>query len=936
MSLPATANTFGDQLKYLRRRARLTQRELALAVGYTEAHICRLEKNQRTPDLATLAALFAPALDLEDEPETMANLLKLAVEARGERTVRSVTLSQITIQHEVVEEIGALEEIPLPPPHYVLRASLLERVCTVLENERAVALCGLAGMGKTMLVASVAREYALTCPVFWLTLAPGVTTTVDVILRQLALFFLAQGHSQLRALAERRPGALPSLDQQVALVSAAASHRPALLCFDDVHVVHDDASITALFQHLIACTSSNVLMTSREDVPLPYIAQINLAGLEDDEAHMLIHQLDTRLKSSLTKRLLAKTGNSPMLLRLAAGQLLSQHEDEAEFIEHLETHPQVSAYILRTMLHDLSPSARWLASLLSVFRQPVDLYDDLLVELIEKNAGPSDLDRAIAELQRHHLIDFASSASLHPLVRDYVYTALAADASLKKCLHRVAAEQSELALDNLVEAAYHYCCAGDLEQVAEVIADQTELLFHRGQAMSAAEVVDEALVQLQRRGGSKSNLKRRLLAARGDLLRSTFRAAEAEASYREALALASAHGTPMVRAQIARSLAQSLMERGQAAEALKLCQSVAADLAPTDKVLLARLAAIECRAHQLLSHFDEAKRTAEYAIALADQFAEVVPQLADEVRARAERALGWVNYTRRPQGAESLAHYARALECAMRAGLRVIENGVLSNMATSLLERGDLNGARQSYQAALEGFQAMGDMYNTGSVMHNLGMVHHLLGEQEAALACFAQASEIAQRVGDREGLLSSEEARASMLLEMERLAEARTVLDRVLAQDTGSSDTWTLGTCLCLLVEVQLLQGELNAARSTARRVLSMPGIHDNARIRAWAQTGLALVQIAAGAAETAQRELPTPPPDDLGLELTFRWQLVQSVLALARGDVSGAEAIACAVAEQAMQKGHREAALSARRILANLAAPVTELPRRLLMGER
>ena len=41
--------TFGDLLKYLRRRARLTQREVAIAVGYSEAHISRLEQNQRPP-----------------------------------------------------------------------------------------------------------------------------------------------------------------------------------------------------------------------------------------------------------------------------------------------------------------------------------------------------------------------------------------------------------------------------------------------------------------------------------------------------------------------------------------------------------------------------------------------------------------------------------------------------------------------------------------------------------------------------------------------------------------------------------------------------------------------------------------------------------------------------------------------------------------------
>jgi transcriptional regulator with XRE-family HTH domain len=70
--------TFGELLKYLRRRAQLTQRDLAVATGYSVGQICRLEQNQRLPDLATVAALFLPALDLEDAPELAAQLIELA------------------------------------------------------------------------------------------------------------------------------------------------------------------------------------------------------------------------------------------------------------------------------------------------------------------------------------------------------------------------------------------------------------------------------------------------------------------------------------------------------------------------------------------------------------------------------------------------------------------------------------------------------------------------------------------------------------------------------------------------------------------------------------------------------------------------------------------------------------------------------------------
>jgi len=74
--------TFGDLLRCLRRRVGLTQRELGIAVGYSEAQISRLELNQRQPDPATIAARFVPILDLADEPAAAARLLDLAHQAQ--------------------------------------------------------------------------------------------------------------------------------------------------------------------------------------------------------------------------------------------------------------------------------------------------------------------------------------------------------------------------------------------------------------------------------------------------------------------------------------------------------------------------------------------------------------------------------------------------------------------------------------------------------------------------------------------------------------------------------------------------------------------------------------------------------------------------------------------------------------------------------------
>src|SRR5438045_1769493 len=76
--------TFGEFIKYLRRRAQVTQSELAIACGYDTSHISRLESNQRLPDQATILALFVPALGLQDEPIIVERLLALAAAAHAQ------------------------------------------------------------------------------------------------------------------------------------------------------------------------------------------------------------------------------------------------------------------------------------------------------------------------------------------------------------------------------------------------------------------------------------------------------------------------------------------------------------------------------------------------------------------------------------------------------------------------------------------------------------------------------------------------------------------------------------------------------------------------------------------------------------------------------------------------------------------------------------
>ncbi len=87
-SIPASTlakfTTFGDLLRFLRRRAGITQVELSIAVGYSDPQISRLEQNLRLPDIPTLEARFVAPLCLEEEPKALARLLELAALVKRE------------------------------------------------------------------------------------------------------------------------------------------------------------------------------------------------------------------------------------------------------------------------------------------------------------------------------------------------------------------------------------------------------------------------------------------------------------------------------------------------------------------------------------------------------------------------------------------------------------------------------------------------------------------------------------------------------------------------------------------------------------------------------------------------------------------------------------------------------------------------------------
>jgi len=155
---PISASSFGQVLKYLRLRARLTQRDLAQAVGYSPSQISRLEGDQRPPDLITLAARFVPALNLDDEPALAGQFLQLAARARGEPAPDGATPAGVGLGWTAAG-VGAPFQGRLPVwlTTFIGREQEIGDVRRLLGASRLVTLTGSGGVGKTRLSVQAAE-----------------------------------------------------------------------------------------------------------------------------------------------------------------------------------------------------------------------------------------------------------------------------------------------------------------------------------------------------------------------------------------------------------------------------------------------------------------------------------------------------------------------------------------------------------------------------------------------------------------------------------------------------------------------------------------------------------------------------------------------------------------------------------------------------------
>lgn len=602
------------------------------------------------------------------------------------------------------------------------------------ETGRLLVVHGIAGIGKTTLLAKFAQEIRDSTNLFWYKVHEWIN--LKILLGPLAEFLSRLGRKGLeRYLAQTE---IPRVGEVCAILESDLTESEILLIVDDIQKSEPPVLefLSALIAVLTPLERVRIIVASREiptfynrsEVVTGIIEEMNLHGLDRDSAGKMLSGRSIHEKA--IEAIYNATNGHPLFLQLIDDPQSCLGKDVRMFIEH-------------EVYSKLDLTERRILEIACVFRYPV-LVDAFFImeEELEKDSGRRTQDMSYEDyMVDYDTLDGLLSKSLlqeaigrligmHDLIREFFYSRLRPKQRI--ALHRAASSfyLEDSSAPAYVEALYHSLSAGDKEKAIRIAAAHGRMIIAKGYAAPFAPLVGQVLETCH---DVSPDDRMELLTLRGQIRDIQGDWDEAVNHFQEILRLASAERDRRIIADVNRRVGSIMLRRGEFAQASEYLQ--------------------------------EGRRLAEEG----DDIHTLVDIFYD---------MGGL-HERIGENDLAIEFFNRSRELAHSIGEEMGEGKALYGIGRVYENLLDYDTAIKFKKEALLVLEKIGDANETAKVSTSLGNDLRALGDMDNSLKYQEKAINLAQSVGDLTTLGYAFSNAAASYLEMGVLGESEELIDR-------------------------------------------------------------------------------------------------------------------------------------------------------------
>jgi tetratricopeptide (TPR) repeat protein len=676
--------------------------------------------------------------------------------------------------------LGKRVESPPTIRNFVGRKEELTYYRELWDMRPLIVVEGIAGIGKTSLGAELVQRYAKNRPIFWYTFRSGLNDDIHSILLALAAFLARQGNRDLwHFLQFSNKATTPQpLNLKISYLVNSLEAANYILCFDDFHLVNEDARLRALFDELqdrVKPDGLSLLIISRQ-TPI-FVKELvcpPLEGMNRADARQLLDRTELPgLSEELFHTLHEKTGGHPQLLNLFVAWTMGQKDSGnnlQQFVTSMPGARQVHHYLLHNVYASLTEDEQKVAKALALLRPPTDVP---AIRAVVGDRFLPDARTVIGSLARKHVVEELTTGEnvvfFHPIIREFCY-ALTAE-NLRREWHDRAAVYFE-GVNNYVEAAYHFLHAGSHNRCAAILVPQSEALINDGQCQPMLDL----LTKLDQRQLTPEQWLGTCLARSEALIHT--------AAYKDAIA----------HLQAALQFPQ-LSEEQRARIFHKLSWS-----------------------YEILGQMDQALTYAQEGLELFEGATTYSPEAGPLLR-----DLAWV-YHRRGANQQAYDLMSQALEVLKDSDhYRKELGGCYRARGMIAMVLGHLEQAKADTQRGLEISEQIEHTLGVAMAFNNLGVVAAQEEKWQETLTYFEKSLAQRQQIGDMYGLVMSYNNLGELYLHMGNLVQGQEYLEQSLTLASNLGMRHMISATLGVLAVALTAAGDQQGALEHLARALDI-----------------------------------------------------------------------------------------------------------------